>query len=87
MQLHYAVICSTVILHLIRRGASVKGHHYFAEIHLLRGVLVPIYCENRRVTVVLLKIFQIFCTVKCVVAGNVSNKMLCNLRGEYNCFI
>ena len=28
-------------------GASIKGQRYFVEIHLSRGVLVPINHENR----------------------------------------
>ena len=37
--------------HLIHKGgASIKGQRYFAEIHLPRGVRVPIYRENRGVT-------------------------------------
>ena len=35
--------------------AFIKGQRYFVEIHLSRGVLAPIYRENRGVTVSLQK--------------------------------
>ena len=41
------VIYCTVILHLIHRGASIKGQRHFAEIHLSRGVLVPLTAKTK----------------------------------------
>ena len=37
-------------LRSIHRGAFIKGQRYFAEIHLSRGVLIPINRENRGIT-------------------------------------
>ena len=51
-------------LHLVRRRgrASMKGQRYFAEIHLSRGVLVPINRENQGVTVIqLLRTLYVCC--------------------------